>query len=209
MLAKWLIKVSNYLRDWASLPSNEWICISSLLGLWQEARCVWTLYTDPPYLLLVFQKDLPFPRFHSCTDHKGTETQKRKMLNSYLTEQRVCVHMEADGFWIMCLMCVYIVVHTYVMCVNMCIWYVCTCICVWCVKCIMPTSTCLMFVPIFDVWKRKINHFKEREGKGYQEINLTGPSTWNDLCNADPNFSHCPAFSFLPPFCTGPGLLHY
>lgn len=32
MLAKWLIKVSNYLHDWGSLPSHERICISSLIG---------------------------------------------------------------------------------------------------------------------------------------------------------------------------------
>ena len=33
MLVKWLIKVSNYLHDWGSLPSDEGICISSLSGL--------------------------------------------------------------------------------------------------------------------------------------------------------------------------------
>jgi hypothetical protein len=49
MLVKWLIRVSNYLHDWGSLPSDEGICISSLTGLWlsrlrQEAK--WSLTTD-------------------------------------------------------------------------------------------------------------------------------------------------------------------
>lgn len=84
----------------------------------------------------------------------------------------------------MCPMCVYIVVHLYVMCVNIRVSDICTPVFVFDVFQIhtifvfdVPTPTCLMFVPIFDVCKRRINHFKEPEGKGYQEKVLTGPST--------------------------------
>lgn len=88
MLAKWLIKMSNYLHDWGSLPSTERICISSLLGLClsrAKAGGQWssTTHQRPHHCLVVpFTKDSPLPRFQSfhgldqTADHRRTEKYK-------------------------------------------------------------------------------------------------------------------------------------
>lgn len=89
MLAKWLIKVSNYLHDWGSLPSDERICISTLIGLWlsrtkagsqvepdhssQVSPLVWSRSSPrthrPPSSKAFVDRD-------HAADHRGTEKYK-------------------------------------------------------------------------------------------------------------------------------------